>query len=410
MERYMKTQEILNKFDISRQTLYRWVKNNDISDPKRDWRNWRVWSEKNIIEIQNMINKKEEKLLKSDKNEKVFFEVNNRRYLGSKYKLLNFINDVVEEECKGIKSVADIFGGTGVVANNFNEKGKKVIVNDLLVSNYYSYQTWFGYEEIDINKIRNIINRLNNKEVKRDNYVSKNFGGNYFTINNAKKIGYIREEIKKLKKDKQINNREEAILITSLLYAMDKVANTCGHYDAFRANLDLKDEINLLVPHLTRLENNINNEIYRMDANKLVRKIRADLVYIDTPYNSRQYGDAYHLLENIAIWKKPKVEGVAKKMIDRASTKSKYCTSKAPEAFEDLIKNINAKYILVSYNNMAQKGVGRSNAKISNEEIIETLKKKGRVKIFSTDYKVFTTGKTNIEGHKELLYLCECFK
>lgn len=410
MERYMRTQEILNRFDISRQTLYRWIKNKDISDPQRDWRNWRIWSEKNIIEIQKMINKKEEKLLKSNQNERTFFEVNNRRYLGSKYKLLNFINDVVDKECKGIKSVADIFGGTGVVANTFNEKGKKVIVNDLLISNYYSYETWFGYEEININKVRNIINELNNSNVKKDNYASKNFGGNYFTIENARKIGYIREKIKKLKSKKEINNREEAILITSLLYAMDKVANTCGHYDAFRANLDSKDELNLLVPHLTKLDNNLNNEIYKMDANELVRKIRADLIYIDTPYNSRQYGDAYHLLENIATWKKPKVEGVAKKMVDRASTKSKYCTSKAPEVFEDLIKNINAKYILVSYNNMAQKGVGRSNAKISNEEIIQTLKKKGKVKIFSTDYKVFTTGKTNIEGHKELLYLCECFK
>ena len=189
---------------------------------------------------------------------------------------------------------------------------------------------------------------------------------------------------------------------------MDKVANTCGHYDAYRRKLDTMDEIRLLVPHLSRIDNNKDNIICKEDANELVRHIYADLVYIDTPYNSRQYGDAYHLLENIAEWKKPPVEGVAKKMVDRGKTKSLYCTSKAPEAFEDLISNINAKYILVSYNNMAQKGVGRSNAKISNEEIIATLKEKGTVQVFSTDYKVFTTGSTNIQDHKELLYLCKC--
>ena len=50
------------------------------------------------------------------------------------------------------------------------------------------------------------------------------------------------------------------------------------------------------------------------DANELVREIRADLVYIDPPYNSRQYCDIYHLLENVARWERPEVSGVARKM------------------------------------------------------------------------------------------------
>ncbi|ELC8387033.1 DNA adenine methylase [Clostridium perfringens] len=408
MEKYLRTQEILNKFDLSRQTLYRWIRDKEISEPSRDWKNWRQWTEENIKEIQDLINRKIEKKENNSSVEKVFFEVNNRRYLGSKYKLLDFITSTVEENCNGINSVADIFGGTGVVANKFNQKGKAIIVNDILLSNYYSYLTWFGNETVDIKKITNYISEFNNKECRRDNYVSNNFGGTYFTIDNAKKIGYIREKINQLKIKKQINDREEAILITSLIYAMDKVANTCGHYDAYRRNLDSTDKIKLLVPHLSKTSNNGNNSIYKKDANELVRNIYADLVYIDTPYNSRQYGDAYHLLENIAEWKKPKVEGVAKKMIDRVKNKSLYCTNKATEAFNDLILNINAKYILVSYNNMAQKGVGRSNAKISNEEIISILEKRGDVKVFSTDYKVFTTGSTNIKDHKELLYLCKC--
>ena len=150
----------------------------------------------------------------------------------------------------------------------------------------------------------------------------------------------------------------------------------------------------------------IKNEIYNMDSNELAKKIKADIVYIDPPYNSRQYGDAYHLLENVAEWKKPKVYGVAKKM-DRSKIKSNYCTNKASNAFKDLIKNCNCKYIIVSYNNMGQKGNARSQAKISDTEILEILNQKGKVKVFEQDFNFFTTGKTHIDNHKERLFLCE---
>ena len=222
-------------------------------------------------------------------------------------------------------------------------------------------------------------------------------------MENARKIGNIRDKIEELD---NINFREKSILISSLIYATDKVANTCGHYDAYRRQLDTTQHLKLLMPYLN---DNLNksNEIFQMDANKLVKEINPDLVYIDTPYNSRQYGDTYHLLENLAEWKKPEVFGVAKKMKDRKKTKSKYCTVKAANAFKDLIQNINSKFILVSYNNMAKKGTGRSNAKISQEEIIEILTNKGDVKVFSSAYKPFTTGKSKIFNHKELLYLCK---
>lgn len=73
-------------------------------------------------------------------------------------------------------------------------------------------------------------------------------------------------------------------------------------------------------------------------------------------------------------------------MVDRSATKSLYSIKQAPEAFDDLVSNIDAKYILVSYNNMAQKGTGRSNAKISNAEIIASLEKRGRVQVFDTPF------------------------
>lgn len=397
----MTTKDIVDKYNISKPTLNNWIATKQISEPKKDWRGWRIWDEKLIEEIEYLLEKKKKNnKIKKVKIEK--FSLNNRRYLGSKYKLLSFINNTVIENCEDVKSIADIFGGTGVVADLFYNQGKQVIVNDLLVSNILAYNTFLSKEKIDKKKIEKLIIEFNNKKVKEDNYFSIHFGNSFFTLDNARKIGYIRERIEELKNE--LNERERAILITSLIFAADKVANTCGHYDAFREKLDTTQEIKLLMPDLKRSKSKC--KIFREDANELVKNIKVDLVYIDTPYNSRQYGDLYHLLENLAEWKKPDVIGKAKKMPDRANIKSKYCTVKAPQVFDELISNIDSKYILVSYNNMAQKGVGRSNAKISNEEIIETLSKRGRVRTFNIDYNTYNTGKTDIDGHQELLYLC----
>lgn len=393
----LKTQEIADKYGITRQTLNNWMQKGIISQPRKNNRSAYEWEEENEKEIVRVIS--EEIPAKYYVSNKETLKIGNRRYLGSKQKMLDFILKTVSENIGSIDSVADIFGGTGVVADLFRKQNKKVIVNDILYSNFVSFQTWFSNEDVDIHKVSHIIDELNNLSPKKG-YVSKNFGGAYFSEENAGKIDSIREEIEKYKSG---NQREYFMLLTSLLYAMDKVANTVGHYDAYRKKMDYCKEIYLRVPEYN--ENN-QNEIYNKDANKLVKEIYADLVYIDTPYNSRGYENAYHVLENIAEWKKPDVEGVAKKAVNRSEKGSDYTKSKAPQAFEDLILNINAKYILVSYNNMNKKGNSRSNAKISNEEIIEILSKRGKVQVFETDFSPFTTGKSKIENHKELLYLC----
>lgn len=331
--------------------------------------------------------------------------INNRRYLGNKYKLLPFITKVVNEECSDIDSVADIFAGTGAVSSAFTER--LLITNDLMYSNYICNYAWFGAEEYDPQTIIDCVVRYNSLSDLEDNYMTENFSDTYFSRDDCAKIGYIREDIESLYENDRINQRERAILITSLLYAMDKIANTCGHYDAYRKGVVFDKTLELYVP-LAEVHNNADNKCYNTDANELVKKIKSDLVYIDPPYNSRQYCDAYHLLENVARWEKPEVFGVAKKM-DRSSMKSKYCTQSATEAFELLIKDINAKYILLSYNNMAAKGNDRSNAKISDDDILRILKKKGEVKVFSESYKAFTTGKSDIDDNQERLFLCRCF-
>lgn len=332
------------------------------------------------------------------------FQLQNRRFLGNKYKLLGFIEDIVKEKCNDFSSFCDVFAGTGVVGERFNGKNIRIISNDFLLSNYIPLKTFLGITQINLSSLKNKIDLLNNLQVKHDNYFSTNYGNTYFTLENARKIGAIRDKIEEIAEDE----KERAALITSLLYATDKIANTVGHYDAFRGKLDNLQPLQLLVPDID-MENNYNNRIFKEDANGLIRRITCDILYIDPPYNSRQYCDAYHLLENLAVWQKPVLYGKAKKM-DRSHLKSEYCLKNAPQAFADLIKNANCKHILVSYNNTGELKNGRSNARINDDEMFAVLKSRGEVEIFERDYKAFTTGKSDSKGNTERVFYCKVTK
>lgn len=162
--------------------------------------------------------------------------INNRRYLGNKYKLLPFIKSVVNNECHDINVVVDIFAGTGAVASAFQDK--QLITNDILYSNYISNFAWFSPKRYSKKRLRNIIQTYNSMEINEENYMTQNFSNTYFCYEDCAKIGYIREDIENKFNNKEINERERALLITSLLYAMDKIAKTCGHYDAYRKGVE----------------------------------------------------------------------------------------------------------------------------------------------------------------------------
>ncbi len=333
------------------------------------------------------------------------FCINQRRYLGSKTKLLSFIDDILKQENIKFESFADIFAGTGSVANHFHNRSK-IIVNDILASNNHAYHAFFSKEKIREDLVNEFLVKYNsiNVDDHDENYFSDNFSNTYFDAENSKKIGIIRDDIEKLFDHEIITPRERSYLLTSLIYALDRIANTVGHYDAYRKIKIPNKKLFLLPLDVSRSQ--YEAEIYKTDANELVKSIHADVVYIDPPYNSRQYSDAYHLLENIATWKKEKVSGVAKK-IDRTHIKSKYNMKSAGVAFGELIDNINSKYILVSYNDMGNSGNARSQSRISDHEILSALKRKGDVRIFETDFKQFTTGKSNKSDLKERIFLCK---
>jgi len=335
---------------------------------------------------------------------KSLLHIHNRRYLGNKHRLLDFIEEIVKHKCGVYESFCDIFAGTGVVGDRFNSSSVECISNDILFSNYIPLLTFLGATNIDYKLLKEKIDYLNSIDAKTDNYFSNHYGNTYFSLNNARKIGTIRQEIEFI----SISDEEHAALLTSLIYATDKVANTVGHYDAFRKDLDSLNPIKLLVPKVD-LDNNIGNKIYREDANSLVRKMSFEILYVDPPYNSRQYCDAYHLLENLAVWEKPRVYGKAKKM-DRTHLKSKYCLKSASEAFADLIANARCKHILISYNNTGESKDGRSNARINDATIQQILKEKGKLEIFEKEYKAFTAGQSTTSGHTERIFYCRVTK
>jgi len=335
--------------------------------------------------------------------------IQNRRYLGNKYKLLDFIEETINKHCPDVNSIMDVFAGTGVVAYHFMGK-MRVVTNDTLYSNYLAHIAFMSKESYNAELIEKKINKYNalNPEKIGDNYMSETFGDTFFCVEDCKKIGYIREDIDKLYKSKKINQREMAILITSLLYSMDKVANTCGHYDAYRKGVEYEKRFEMIPLDLS-VEPIEQNIFFNDDSNKLAIDgvfPYVDCVYCDPPYNSRNYCDLYHVLENVALWKKPAVEGVARKM-DRSQLKSKYCSRTASDAFEELVRALDCKYIVLSYNNTGDKANDRSNARMKDDDIIRILSEKGTVKVYSKKYKAFTTGKSENSTNEERLFVCK---
>ncbi len=329
------------------------------------------------------------------------YEIWNRRYTGSKYKLADWIFEIIDSHCTG-SSFCDIFAGTGIIAKNALNKMSKVIVNDFLYSNELIYKAFFlqaQYDRAKIESYRSIFQSLKTSKLE-ENYVSMNFGGKFFSPNDAILIGEIREQ---LEKSKDLNEKERAILIASLLYSVDKIANTVGHYDAYIKGHQIKDQFkyDLITPYHT--ESKIN--ICREDANVLAKSLKCDIVYIDPPYNSRQYSRFYHVLENIATWKKPELYGVALK--PKPENMSAYCKNTALEAFTALINDLRCKYILVSYNNTYASKSSSSLNKMTLNNIQQVLSTKGRLSCFEKSHRFFNAGKTNFSDHKEILFLVE---
>ncbi|MBL7131703.1 MAG: DNA adenine methylase [Candidatus Omnitrophica bacterium] len=331
------------------------------------------------------------------------------KYIGNKLRLLPFIDKVVKEENLPPKGTfCDIFTGTTNVAQFYKKRGYKLITSDIM---NYSYVFQYAYikndeypkfeELIRSKKIKSnrqiittkydalafVISYLNTLSGKKG-FIFKHYapGGQYkrqfFSNENAQKIDAVRNEIETWKVAKLINESEYYILLSSLIDAADFVANMSGTYGAYLKiwrSMALKP-FTMLVPQL--IESNITHEINNRDSNKLIKEIECDILYIDPPYNTRQYAANFHILETLACWDNPKVNGKTG-LRPYDSQKSLYSQkTTCNKAFSELIKNADTGYILMSYNN---EGI------IPDEFIRETLSKRGKVKVYRQTYRRFRT-------------------
>ena len=350
----------------------------------------------------------EEKMVYGSKYLSLFMEaiysrpiaLESRRYIGSKTKLIDWIMDTVRAETTGVRTFFDVFAGTGVVTKAALRSFDFVFTNDFLHSNNIIYRAFFAEGEFDEIRIGSILDSYNTIDPSSipENYFSINFGDKYFGHDVAKMIGYIRQDIEDRKDS--LHPKEYAILIATLIYNIDRLANTVGHFDAY-----IKKPIRKQTLHLRMIEAESydNIEIFREDSNTLARRICADITYIDPPYNSRQYCRFYHVYETLVKWDMPELYGVALK--PAPENMSRYCTNKALQAFEDLIANLNVRYIAVSYNNTYNSKSSSSENKISLDQIKQTLEKCGPTHIHECSHRFFNTGKTDFNDHKELLFI-----
>ena len=325
-------------------------------------------------------------------------------YLGSKYSLLDFIETSIDTVVKQDNAVfCDLFAGTGVVGERFKQKGYSVIANDL---QYYSYvinkQRIGNHKPLRFLKLKQEVpalakTRLQNKgqvvcdylnqQKSKKGFIYNNYslGGTqgtenerqYFSDKTSMRCDAIRQKIEQWKKQKKITSQEYYFLLSSLLESVDQYANTASMYGAFLKQLKQKAQQEFILQPSNLTINDQQHKVFNKDINELVREIKGDIVYLDPPYNHRQYSANYHLLETIALYDNPNIKG--KTGLREKESKSLYCSrEKVKQAFEDLINNIQAKYIFLSYNN---EGL------MTLADIKTIMSKRGKYGVFTKTYK-----------------------
>ena len=352
------------------------------------------------------------------------------RFIGCKENLLDFIEAFVKE--KDIKGnvFCDLFSGTASVAKHFKKLGYKIISTDLLYFSYVLQKVYIEQnqypefsnllkklkinpdddETLFTSKARNakqIIKYLNDIEGKKgliyQNYSpegtkGKTYVRKYFTGDNAKKIDAIRQQIEEWKNKKLVNEQEYFFLLGAVIEAVPFVANISGTYSAFLKTWDKRafKTLTLEVPEI--IQSNEKHQVFNLNGLDLLDKIKKiDILYLDPPYNQRQYAPNYHILETIAKWDKPKIKGITG-MRPYQDQKSEFCNSKnGIKALDTILKNKNFRNLILSYND---EGI------MPEKQILELFNKNGKIEIKKQDYQRYKSNGNGKQknGVKEKLY------
>lgn len=347
-------------------------------------------------------------------------------YIGSKLSLLEFlgesINKVVDKNCHVF---CDLFAGTGIVGGYFKKKGYKIIANDIQYYSYVLNRHYIGnHKELPFFKLLKEIPKLKNIDIQNrkkfvcdylsnlkgvKGFIYKNYcvGGTkdkkeqrqYFSDGNAMRCDGIRQKVERWKTENLISNDEYYFLITSLIESIDKYANTASVYGAFLKKLKKIAQNNLIMKPAELIINDEEHKVFNEDVNEVSKKVKGDILYLDPPYNHRQYATNYHLLETIAKYDNPKIHGKTG-LREYEDQKSLYCSRvQVKKAFKDLILKAKVRYIFLSYNN---EGL------MTLDDIRETMSLRGKYGYFTKEYNRFKADKSenrNYTTNKTIEYL-----
>ena len=325
-------------------------------------------------------------------------------YIGSKYSLMDFLTttiaDVAGTNTKG-KVFADLFAGTGVVGKTFKEQGYRVISNDI---QYYSYVLNKHLIENVPPLSVDIVDNLN-QLTGTEGFIYKNYcagsgsGRQYFTDQNGMKCDSIRIELERLKNCGDIDEAQYYYLLASLINSIDKYANTASVYGAFLKQVKKSAAKEFELELLPIVDGDKESKAYNENISNVIQRIGGDILYLDPPYNARQYCTNYHVLETIARYDSPELKGKTG-LRDYSSQKSLFCSPRTVvEAFDDVLRHADFDYIFLSYNN---EGL------MPFDVIQHTMEKYGEYQRFEQEYRRFkadTDKNRNIKANTTTEYL-----
>lgn len=287
------------------------------------------------------------------------------RYIGSKRLLVDFIGEAIAVHAPDVRSVSDVFAGSGVVSGYLLNNGYDTISNDILYFSYVLSRGTHGihgkprFENLGIKDPVEYLNNLKAEDCPfspAEFFITNNYSPSdtcsrmYFQPKNAVKIDIIRLTIEQWKKRDLINDDEYYYLLAALLHAIPYVANITGVYAAYLKHWDKRTYNDLTLTHHSIIEVERNCACYNLDYREIIQ-LPADMLYADPPYNERDYSPNYHILETIARYDYPQISGVTG-LRPYSEIKSPFCSKRTvTEAFENLISGANARHIMISYNN-----------------------------------------------------------
>ena len=303
------------------------------------------------------------------------------RYLGNKTRLIPFLMRTVDR--LGIEPgvACDPFAGTASVGSAMKVHGWRVHSGDLLALSYafqvarveldhtprYSglHRNGGGRAGRSGLSYRAVLSRLHSLP-RRHGFISEHYspagesaavyGRMYFTAENAGAIDAARETIADWTAEGRLDRTGEQLLLASLIQGADRVANTTGVYASFvkswQPNALKSLDLHPLRP-ISGAGATSGCTSFRGRAIDLARRVGAvDLVYLDPPYNQRQYPGYYHIPELLAMgWNPPPELRGKTGLIPDDAIRSDWCrSSRCESALRELLAASDARHVLLSYN------------------------------------------------------------